>query len=177
MKDVTIDIDIFDPESIEKAINEVRKQKRWVADRCEKLRNALAEEGLNTATIKFETAIYDGTNDVQVEIEEVNNHTTAVVASGFSLLFIEFGTGITYPDDHPLMGEYGFARGKYGYGLGSMKGGWRYKGEPGTNGELITEGPHAGEIKTLGNPANQCMYLTGRELIDKISQLVGDIFT
>lgn len=63
-------------------------------------------------------------------MENRDEDTVAVVAVGGAVLFIEFGTGVKYPDNHPEAGKNGFTRGGYGYHLGRLKNGWRYTGNP-----------------------------------------------
>lgn len=163
-------------QSIDSAIKELYKYKRWLTNRTKKLLTTLADEGLNVSSVRFSQAIYDGTNDVSVSIEDRGKNKIAVVAVGSATLFIEFGTGVTYADDHPEAAEHGMVRGGYGHGLGRMKNGWRYEGEPGTNGEVITSGKHAGEIHTYGNPANMSMYSTIKELEQHFEEIVKRVF-
>ena len=106
-----------------------------------------------------------------------DNNKVAVVAVGSSVLFIEFGTGVKYPDNHPEAGKNGFTRGGYGYKLGRLEKGWRYTGDPGSNGEVITTGKHAGEVHTHGNPANMSMYETVRELEEKFAEIARRCYT
>lgn len=121
-------------------------------------------------------AVYDGTNDVSVSVESRGENKAAVVAIGSSVLFIEFGTGVKYPDSHPEAGKFGFEHGGYGHHLGRLEKGWRYQGDPGTNGEVIATGKHAGEIHTYGNPANMSMYYTVRELEEKFEEIARRVY-
>lgn len=162
--------------SITEAINEVNAYKKYLQDKTNELLKALADEGMQIASVKFANAVYDGTNDVTCQVEQRGENKIAVVAVGGATLFIEFGTGVRYPDNHPEAGTNSMTRGGYGYGLGKLKNGWRYTGDPGTNGEVITEGKHAGEVHTYGNPANMSMYLTVRELKDKFEEIVRRVF-
>ena len=125
---------------------------------------------------KFQSATYDGTNDVSVSVESRGENKAAVVAIGSSVLFIEFGTGVKYPDSHPEAGKFGFEHGGYGHHLGRLEKGWRYQGDPGTNGEMIATGKHAGEIHTYGNPANMSMYYTVRELEEKFEEIARRVY-
>ena len=163
--------------SIQKAIDELKAYKKWLTEKTKEFLKALADEGMEIASAKFESATYDGTNDVKCQVEERSDNKVAILAIGGATLFIEFGTGVTYPDDHPEAAQNGMIRGKYGHGLGKLKGGWRYDGDPGTNGTVITEGKHAGMIHTYGNPANMCMYLTIRELEDKFEEIARRVYT
>ena len=162
---------------IDKAIKELNDYKKWLKDCTEKLLKALADEGAQIATAKFQRAVYDGTNDVKVSVENRDENTVAVVAIGSAVLFIEFGTGVKYPDNHPEAGKNGFTRGGYGYHLGRLKNGWRYTGNPGSNGEVITSGEHAGEVHTYGNPANMSMYQTVRELEEHFEEIARRCYT
>lgn len=163
-------------DGIDQAIQELKRYKKWLRERTQKFLEALAEEGLQIASAKFAEATYDGTNDVSCSIEERGESKVAVVALGSAVLFIEFGTGIKYPDDHPEAGKHGMTRGQYGYGLGKLQNGWRYSGDPGTNGEVITSGKHAGEVHTYGNPANMSMYQTMRELEVKFEEIARRVY-
>ncbi|MCM1223013.1 MAG: hypothetical protein NC548_52035 [Lachnospiraceae bacterium] len=158
-------------ESIDNAIKELQRYKSWLKKCTEDFLKALSDEGLNIASAKFQQAEYDGTNDVSVTVENRGDYKVAIVAVGSSVLFIEFGTGIRYPDNHPEAHTHGFNRGEYGYKLGQLKGGWRYMGSPGTHGEVITTGKHAGEVHTYGNPANMSMYQTMKELEQKFEEI------
>ena len=53
-------------------------------------------EQTTRAMAGFASAQYDGDNDVSVTME-TGNKTWRIVASGESVLFIEYGSGITYP--------------------------------------------------------------------------------
>jgi len=163
-------------QGINNAIKELNKYKKWLKDRTEKFVKALGDEGMQIAKAKFQTAQYDGTNDVSVSVEQRGDNKVAVVAIGGAVLFIEFGTGIRYPDNHPEAAENGFVHGEYGYKLGRLEKGWRYEGSPGTNGEVITSGKHAGMVHTYGNPANMSMYQTVKELQEKFEEIARRIY-
>ena len=163
-------------QSIDRAIKELNDYKKWLTDKTKEFLKALADEGVEIASAKFGQAVYDGTNDVTCQMEDRGENKVAVMAIGSVTLFIEFGTGVRYPDNHPEAAENGMVRGAYGYKLGRLEKGWRYTGEPGSNGEVITEGKHAGEIHTYGNPANMSMYLTVRELQDKFEEIARRVY-
>ena len=163
-------------QSIDQAIKELNAYKEWLVEKTKEFLKALADEGVEIASAKFANAVYDGTNDVTCFMEEKGENKVAVVAVGGATLFIEFGTGVKYPDNHPEAGEHGMVRGEYGYKLGRLEKGWRYSGDPGTNGEVITEGKHAGEVHTYGNPANMSMYQTVRELEEKFEEIARRVY-
>lgn len=163
-------------QSIDRAIKELDNYKKWLVDKTKEFLKALADEGVQIASAKFAKAVYDGTNDVSCSVEERGENKIAVVAVGSATLFIEFGTGVKYPDNHPEAAEHGMIRGGYGYRLGRLEKGWRYTGDPGSNGEVITEGKHAGQVHTYGNPANMCMYQTVRELQEKFEEIARRVY-
>lgn len=161
---------------IDKLIKEVKAYQKWLETKTKEFVKALGDEGVQIASVRFQSAEYDGTNDVSVNIEDRGDNQVAVVAAGGAVLFIEFGSGVVYPDNHPEAAEHGMIRGEYGYKLGRNPRGWRYKGDPGTHGELITEGKHAGEVHTYGNPANMCMYSTVRELEERFEEIAKRVY-
>lgn len=172
----TVRLNILD---IDQAIKDVAAAKAWLKAKANEFTAELAETGSNSAGMKFSEAVYDGTNDVTTRAESRGEGKAAVVADGNATLFIEFGSGITYPDSHPEAAELGMVHGGYGYKLGNNPNGWRYPGEkgPGTNGEIIPDGPHAGMIHTYGNPANMCMWDTVKELERDYQEVARRIFT
>lgn len=161
MREIITDIS---PEGIDFALRELHKWYEETKHKFELMLDSLASIGLVIASANFSQAQYDGTNDVSCRIEDRGELKRAIVATGTAVLFIEFGTGITYPDYHPEAVTHGMIRGAYGHHLGALQGGWRYYGDPGTNGEVITEGKHKGMVHTYGNPSNMCMYYTVQEL-------------
>ena len=101
---------------IDNAIREIDRYKSWLKARTSVLLDRLAQEGLSVASANFAKAAYDGTNDVSVSVEQREQSVRAVVAVGASVLFIEFGTGVVYPDNHPEAADLGMRRGEYGAG-------------------------------------------------------------
>jgi len=161
---------------IQRMIDVVEDYRTWLEDRANVLLRELSSMGYDIASAKFESAVYDGTNDANVKIEEQDGRTAAVVAVGASVLFIEFGTGVMYPDNHPEAARNGMVRGAYGKGHGKQRT-WGYYGDPGTNGVEKTN-PKTGNtvVLTHGNPANMSMYDTVKELSDRLPALVKEVF-
>jgi hypothetical protein len=134
----------------------------------------LAELGVQQASVKFTNAQYDGANDVNVFAEWQGDNVLRIVASGQAVAFIEFGTGVTYMQQHPKAGQFGAVRGAYGHHLGRLKSGWRYKGDAGTNGTVDEK--HAGYIHTFGNPPAMAMYYTAEMLKDKVTEIAREVY-
>lgn len=163
----------LDPESIEKAIKEIKKYKQEFLKKEQRLLEGLANIGVREASIRFTTAMYDGVNDATVALEKTSNGY-AIVASGQAVAFIEFGTGVyhntgePYPNPRPE-GIVGI--GEYGQGKGKRRA-WFYKGEAGSNGEMQKNGV----VKTHGNPAAMPMWYASEEMKRSILQVVKEVW-
>lgn len=157
-------------------IRKVEDLGNWQYDRAIVFADRLAQEGMEIASVKFSQAVYDGTNDVSVTVEPRGNNVRAVVATGGATLFIEFGTGVTYPDNHPEAEELGMKRGEYGQGHGKQHS-WGYYGDPGTNGVLKEKKNGGFVVITHGNPANMPMYETVKELQDRLTEIAKEVFS
>jgi hypothetical protein len=171
----TINVPLSIP-AYDSLIRKIEDLGNWQSDRAIVFADRLAQEGMEIASIKFSQAVYDGTNDVSVTVEPRGNNVRAVVATGGATLFIEFGTGVTYPDDHPEAGELGMKRGEYGQGHGKQHS-WGYYGDPGTNGVLKEKKNGGFVVITHGNPANMPMYETVKELQDRLTEIAKEVFS
>lgn len=171
----TINVPLSIP-AYDSLIRKIEDLGNWQSDRAIVFADRLAQEGMEIASIKFSQAVYDGTNGVSVTVEPRGNNVRAVVATGGATLFIEFGTGVTYPDDHPEAGELGMKRGEYGQGHGKQHS-WGYYGDPGTNGVLKEKKNGGFVVITHGNPANMPMYETVKELQDRLTEIAKEVFS
>ena len=154
-------------------INQLKAYKRQLPEMENRLLLALAEKGFHEASVRFSTAIYDGINDSKVDIEPIDNGY-AIVARGNAVAFIEFGTGVTHNtgEPYPLPRPDGIVGiGEYGEGKGKRKA-WGYTGDPGTNGELKSNGI----VITRGNPAAMPMWYAAEEIRNSISRIVKEVF-
>ena len=161
---------------IDTLLREIENDAVWLKERSQVLLDRLAQTGFEVASARFAKAAYDGTNDASVSLETRGDGVRAVVAVGASVLFIEFGTGVTYPDNHPQAAELGMKRGEYGKGHGKQSS-WGYYGDPGTNGVVKTKKDGSTVVITHGNPANMPMYETVKELEAMLPELVKEVFS
>ena len=161
---------------IDTLLREIESYTVWLKERSQVLLDRLAQAGYVAASARFAKAAYDGTNDASVSLETRGDGVRAVVAVGASVLFIEFGTGVTYPDNHPQAAELGMKRGEYGQGHGKQSS-WGYYGDPGTNGVVKTKKDGSTVVITHGNPANMPMYETVKELEAMLPDLVKEVFS
>ena len=161
---------------IDTLLREIESYTVWLKERSQVLLDRLAQAGCEVASARFAKAAYDGTNDASVSMETRSEGVRAVVAVGASVLFIEFGTGVTYPDNHPQAAELGMKRGEYGQGHGKQSS-WGYYGDPGTNGVVKMKKDGSTVVITHGNPANMPMYETVKELEAMLPDLVKEVFS
>ena len=171
----TINVPLSIP-AYDSLIRKIEDLGNWQSDRAIVFADRLAQEGMEIASIKFSQAVYDGTNDVSVTVEPRGNNVRAVVATGGATLFIEFGTGVTYPDNHPEARDRNMKRGEYGQGHGKQQS-WGYYGDPGTNGVLKEKKNGGFVVITHGNPANMPMYETVKELQDRLTEIAKEVFS
>lgn len=147
--------------SINNAIREVKKYQTWVATKEAELRSRLAMMGATVASIQFARAIYNGSNDVTVRVD--NTGSVAVIyAEGSAVAFIEFGSGAAYGYGHPQAGEFGVGPGTYPDGKGNWDNpkGWWYG-----------SGQH-----TYGNPPAQAMYRAVQEIAENVTKIAREVF-
>lgn len=152
-------------QGIAKAIQELKRYKQEFLKREKRLLEGLAEIGLKEASVRFTTAMYDGTNDVSVSLEETGNGY-AIVAEGKAVAFIEFGAGVyhntsePYPNPRPN-GIVGI--GEYGKGKGKRKA-WGYVND--SNEVVITR----------GNPAAMPMWYASEEIKNSVLKVAKEVF-
>ena len=164
MRKTVIKCDLSEQE-IERAIKELKQYKAKFLEKEKRLLEGLAEIGIKEASVRFTTAMYDGTNDVSVRLDETNSGYV-IVAEGRAVAFIEFGAGVyhntsePYPNPRPS-GIVGI--GEYGSGKGKRKA-WGYLNE---NNEVVI---------TRGNPAAMPMWYASEEIKNSVLKVVREVF-
>lgn len=163
--------------NLKKAIDKLTHYIKTFEDRQEEYLERLGQIGIDTATVRFRTAQYDGVNDVKVWDSPiwVDDNKIAILATGQTVAFIEFGTGVFYPEQHPKAEEVGAVRGSYGQGKGRQTS-WGYYGEPGTHGRFYANRPKGKLIITHGNPPARALYDAGKEMRQKALEIAREVF-
>ena len=155
---MTVDVNIFDYASVSRA---QRRFDEYVADLIEKANTVcerLATIGAVRASLDFSRAIYNGTNDVEVTVEPIDNGY-AIHARGNAVLFIEFGSGASYGYGHPEPEGYG--PGTYpGKGHWDDPNGWWY-------------GNHE---HSYGNPPAAAMYHAKQDVLQEVQRIADEVF-
>nr|DAE40933.1 MAG TPA: hypothetical protein [Caudoviricetes sp.] len=158
MKKIEIELT---PQSITSAIKQLRKLDDEWNRKTDELIRRLAAIGATKASLGFSRAVYTGDNDVSVSVEQIDNGYS-ILASGEAVLFIEFGSGVTYGYGHPEPKQYG--PGTYpGEGHWNDPKGW-----------YLPKGK--GGVHTYGNPPSATMYRTGKELRQGILRIAKEVF-
>lgn len=147
--------------SIRKAIKELSLYKERIDRKLNELCLRLAEMGATNVSLGYARAIYQsGAKDITVTVEKTDGGYS-IVASGESVLFVEFGAGARYGYGHPEAGKFGMGPGTYpGSGHWNDPEGWR-----------TPSGVH-----TYGNPPNPVMYETAKDLREMIQQVAREVF-
>jgi hypothetical protein len=159
-----IAINPFDKKSIENAEKIVRQYKKDFEKKEAEFTRRLAEIGVSVASAGFSTADYDGVNDVVVSMEKTATGYN-VVASGKTVGFIEFGTGVRFPEwDNSGMEYTPPKHGTYGKGLGARPKGWYF---------TVGEGASR---HTYGNPPAEAMRTARDVMIEKVTQIAREVW-
>lgn len=151
--------------SIDNAIKELQAFRKSINGKRDKLLEELARIGVQEASVRFTTAMYDGINDSAVTLESTADGY-AIVAEGNAVAFIEFGSGVyhnpgePYPNARPD-GIVGI--GEYGKGYGKRQA-WGFEDD---SGELVI---------THGNPAAMPMWYASEEMRSEIKRIVKEVF-
>lgn len=151
--------------SIENAIKELKSFRDSIDRKKDQLTAALARIGVQEASIRFTTAMYDGINDSSVTLEPTATGY-AIVAEGNAVCFIEFGAGVYYNtgDPHPSSRPEGIVGiGEYGKGYGKRQA-WGFKNDAG---EVVV---------THGNPAAMPMWYASEEMRNNILKIAREVF-
>lgn len=158
MKKITVELNTA---SINRAIKKIRKLDAEWDRKIDEVIRRLAELGATKASLGFSRAVYTGDNDVSISVEPTENGY-AIIAAGEAVLFIEFGSGVTYGYGYPVPINYG--PGTYpGKGHWDDPNGWYLPKDKG--------GTH-----TYGNPPSAAMYQTGKELQQEILRIAREVF-
>lgn len=150
--------------SIGDAIRELRAYSAWITQKETELRTRLAALGATVASIKFSRAIYNGTNDISVSVDD-NGKVAVIRADGENVAFIEFGSGKKYGYGHPQAGELGFGPGTWSDGPDG-KGHWDNE-----KGWYYGSGQHS-----YGNPPAMAMYDAVKEITENVTRIAQEVF-
>ena len=151
-------------QSLNQAIKELQRYKMWVLTKENELRSRLAMLGATVASIQFSRAIYNGSNDISVRVDDTGS-VAVIYAEGESVAFIEFGSGIKYGYGHPMAGEFGMGPGTWSDGP-EGKGHWDNQ-----KGWWYGDSQH-----TYGNPPAEAMLTARNAMIEQVVQIAKEVW-
>ena len=160
------------------AERQIQVYKATLNQKAQELAKALAQKGIDVATVRFANAQYAGDNDVTVERDPVQTpNGFAIVAHGKAVAFIEFGTGAMHsayggelPDGVGEHGTYGKENGKHKR--------WYYYGESGNAGTPVKEVDGKGQLNyTSGNDAAMAMWGAVEEMASQVEATWREVWS
>ena len=161
-----IKLNPFDKASISDAVKLLEQYKKDFLVKEQIFVKRLAEIGVSVATTGFALADYDGVNDVVVAMEHSGTRAK-VIASGETVGFIEFGTGVKYPEWDSTGMEYTPPKhGTYGKGHGARPHGWYFK----------PNGSEGAAQHTYGNPPAGAMLTARDVIVDRVVQIAREVW-
>lgn len=159
-----IKINPLDRKSIDEAIKQLKQYKKDFLAKEELFVKRLAEIGVSVATTGFAMADYDGINDVQVSMTQ-SGTSAVVIAYGETVGFIEFGTGVKFPEWDSTGMEYTPPKhGTYGKGHGARPKGWYFK-----QGEGAVQ-------HTYGNQPAEALRTARDIMIERVTQIAREVW-
>ena len=158
-------IDPFDRKSIGDAIKKLNDYKKEFEAKEKEFINRLSELGVTVASTGFALADYDGVNDVQVTMTQSGDRAV-ITAFGEAVGFIEFGTGVKYPEwDNSGMEYTPPKHGTYGKGFGKNPHGWYFKQNEGGSAR-----------HTYGNRPAEAMRTARDTMVEQVIRIAREVW-
>ena len=165
----TININIFDSRSLDKAIQEIRQYQNSLPRKVQTFIDRLAKEGLQVVQSTMESVPDEEKGSYYTEIVNTSNGDiigAAIRLTGDKVLFIEFSAGITYgTDNYPLPSGDKYGMGTYpGKGHWNSPYGWWYVDEQGN------------KHHSYGNRAYMPMYHAEQAIVLQVHNIAREVF-
>lgn len=155
--------------NIDTVISQVKKYQSSIDGKQRLLMKRLSDIGVEVSVSAFTAVPYDGEKDFKVGTHWEDNKLV-IEATGDTVLFLEFGTGVFQPP-YPIATDY--VRGEYGQGKGKNES-WTYYGTKG--GIKIAERGNKTVYRTFGNPPARAMYDASKAMRERISEIAKGVF-
>lgn len=167
----TININLFDSRSLDKAIQEIRQYQNSLNDKCTLFVRRLAEVGIPIIDENISKAQGDSdkNHNTYIKINSFGSYSQAeLICEGKDLLFIEFGSGIHSnghlgSSPHPKGEELGYTIGSYGKGQGKNDF-WFYYADSGE------------AVMSHGTQATMPVYKAGEEMRRQVLNIAKEVF-
>lgn len=157
--------------SIDEIIKGLEDYKRSLKVKADALVKKLADAGCEAVSITYGAWLYKGSREAEVTVEQRGPAQYAIVASGETVLILEFGAGVSYSaTQHPLANS--IEGGPYGPGTYP---GQTHAMDP--RGWYLPKsaGGRSG-VHTYGNAPSMAMYNTGKSLHEVVKQAAKEVF-
>lgn len=166
----TVNINLFDSRSLDKAIQQIRQYQNSLPRKVQTFIDRLAKEGLQVVQSTMESVPDEEKGSYYTEIVNTSNGDiigAAIRLTGDKVLFIEFSAGITYgTDNYPLPSGDKYGMGTYpGKGHWNSPYGWWYVDEQGN------------KHHSYGNRAYMPMYHAEQAIIIQVSHIAREVFS
>ena len=166
----TVDIDIFDPSSIDAAIEQLEVLQEKL-DRLNARLERLAQLGVKVAEDAFAMVALDTSNDPVTVTYRMEKEGFTIYARGRQVAYMEFGAGVYYNGEEPYEGERPA-------GIDPIGGHDTITGSSVSLGIFDTWAYKDGNrtVVTHGTPACQGMYLAQEAMAREAKQIIKEIF-
>ena len=151
--------------SVNDIIQGLEAYKKSLKVKADALTKALADAGCEAVRVTYAETRYTGPRDENVTVEMRGPGKYAIVASGQTVLFVEFGAGVYLGGGHP--NPMGYGPGTYpGEGHWNDPNGWYLpKKVAGKSG-----------VHTYGNAPSAAMYHTAKSIRQMLLQAAKGVF-
>ena len=148
-----------DQAALNRTVGRLEEYNSDLKEKANEICQRLASIGAVHASLGFSRAFYNGESNFDISVEPIENGD-AVIAGGDTVLFLEFGAGVTMGYGHPQAGEFGMGPGTYpGKGHWDQPYGW-----------WIPGGEH-----TYGNPPTMAMYNAAKEIEKEVERVAREV--
>lgn len=167
----TININLFDSRSLDKAIQQIRQYQNSLNDKCALFVRRLAEVGIPVIDENIAAAQGDSDkgHNTYIKINSFGSYSQAeLIVESNSILWIEFGAGVHFnghlgSSPHPKGEELGYTIGSYGKGQGKNDF-WFYYADSGE------------AVMSHGTQATMPVYKAGLEIKRQVLKIAKEVF-
>ena len=167
----TININLFDSRSLDKAIRRIRQYQNNLHDKCAEFVRRLAEVGIPIIDENISKAQGDSdkNHNTYIKINSFGSYSQAeLICEGKELLMIEFGSGVHFngaagSSPHPKGEELGYTIGSYGKGQGKNDF-WFYYADSGE------------AVMSHGTESTMPVYKAGLEIKKQVLKIAKEVF-
>ena len=168
-------VDIFDIDSIDKAIKKLDEYGNSLEQKANQLCEKLANLGYEVAFQIMGEHIYSGETISSLQVQEIEPNKYEIIAGSVALLFLEFGAG-TVGAGHPLDDEFGMGPGTYpGQKHAFDANGWWFLTD---DENLAIRKSKDGKMwgHSRGNPPQMPMYNASRKIREDLLRVAQEVF-